>query len=745
MKKWDISVLYVEDERILRDIYQRILSHHVKEFILAEDGEQGYKKYLQHNPDLIITDIKMPVMNGLDLARKIKMHNPEARVAIMSAYSESYHFIRAIETGVKGFLLKPVDNDKLFQLIDEQAREVLLEATIKKEEEKRRKAEDALRSNEAILQAVSDVAEDLFRHRLNQATINRMLKRLGMATGVSRVYYFQKHEKDGKVYADQTHEWVNEGIEPQIDNAELKDAPMTGNVPFARWYTEMNKRLPIYGLVRNFPQDEREVLASQQIVSIIAVPIFIEKNWHGFIGFDECHTDRMWSKVEANTLLTAASIFGAAIQRSRYENELRNLNLKLEERVKQRTKNLQKEIAEKRQAEELLRASEEKYRLIFENANDGIFLSLDGQIEFINPKAYEITGYMPKMVMGKPFTQFIHPDYRELVLDNHHRRLKGEEVAEKYDIVIIDAQQRHKWVELKSNLIKWDDTYAVLTFMTDIDVRKQYENELEVLNLKLEERVRQERLKIEKQQRLLVQKSKLESLGELAAGMAHEINQPMGGLSLSLDNILYEMNEKNLSEDYLKNKINLMFADIERIRELINHVRVFSRDQEKKQRTLFPINKVINNALMMVNKMFLDHQVDLEVSLITKNIMMMGNEFQLEQVLLNVLTNAKHAVDQKAKNGDQKAYRKKIALCSTLLDRELKISLRDNGIGIPDELIDRIFDPFFTTKQAEEGTGLGLSISYGIIKEMGGSIEVDSQLGAYTEINIILPVNETDE
>lgn len=742
MKKWDISVLYVEDERILRDIYQRILSNRVKKFILAEDGEQGYKKYLQHNPDLIITDIKMPVMSGLDLARKIRMHDPGARVAIMSAYGESHHFIRAIETGVKGFLLKPVDNEKLYQLIDEQAREVLLEATIKEEEEKRRKAEEALRGNEAILQAVSDVAEDLFRHPLNQATINRMLKRLGTATRVSRAYYFQNHESEGVLYSSQTHEWVNEGVEPQIDNEELTNTPMTDDSPFARWKLEMGKHNPIFGLVRDFPPLEQAVLVPQHIISILVVPIFIEKNWHGFIGFDECHTERVWSKVEANTLLTAASIFGAAIQRSRIENELRNLNLKLEERVKERTKNLQKEIAEKRQAEELLRDSEEKYRLIFENANDGIFLSLDGQIEFINPKAYEITGYLPKMVMGKPFTQFIHPDYREMVLDNHHRRLKGEEVAEKYDIVIIDAQQKYKWVELKSNLIKWDDTYAVLTFMTDIDVRKQYENELELLNLKLEERVKQERLKIEKQQRLLVQKSKLESLGELAAGMAHEINQPMGGLSLSLDNILYEMGENNLSEDYLKNKINLMFTDIERIRELINHVRVFSRDQEKKQRALFSINKVINNALMMVNKMFIDHQVDLEVSLSTQNIMVMGNEFQLEQVLLNILTNSKHAVDQKAKKGEAKDYNKKIALYSTLMGSELQISLRDNGIGIPDAHIDRIFDPFFTTKQAEEGTGLGLSISYGIIKEMGGSIEVESQVDAFTEIKIILPVNE---
>ncbi len=740
MKQWDISVLYVEDEKILRSIYQTLISPRVRSFDMAENGEEGIKMYEDLKPDLVISDIKMPVMNGLDMTRKIRKQHPGARIVIMSAYGEAHYFMRAIENGVKGFLLKPIDNEKLFALIEEQTREIKLESAMRFEEEKRRRAEEALRRNESILQAVSDISEVLLRNEINTNTINTILTRLGKATQVSRVYIFENFEKDGEVFTGQQYEWVNEGIGAQIDNPELKTVPLL-NSPFSRWNQILGQRQQVFGNVCNFPSPEREVLQSQEIISIMAVPVFIDDLWHGFIGFDDCLSERQWTQVEANTLEAAASILGAAFKRARIENELRNLNTELEERVAERTRNLEIEISERLITEDLLRDSEEKYRLIFENANEGIFLTHNAQIQFINPKAYEITGYLPKMVMGKPFTNFIHPDFREMVVDNHYRRLNGEEVPESYDIIIINAKQQLKWVELKSTLITWDNKLAVLTFMTDIDTRKNYETELELLNQNLEERVKQELSKIEKQQQALIQKSKLESLGELAAGMAHEINQPMGGITLSLDNILHELENETLSNDYLQSKISLIFQDIERIRELINHVRIFSRDQEKKTSEVFNINTAINNALMMINRKFIDHFVDMEINLDKQGITLNSNILRFEQVLLNLLNNAKFAVDKRYKE-EADGYKKKISLKSFRQEDRFVVEVLDNGIGIPENHITRIFDPFFTTKEAEDGTGLGLSISYGIVKELGGTIEAASIENEFTRISISIPIHE---
>jgi PAS domain S-box-containing protein len=740
MKQWDISVLYVEDEKILRSIYKTLISPRVRSFELAENGEEGFSKYQQLQPDLVISDIKMPVMSGLDMAHKIRKQYPGARIIIMSAYGEALYFMRAIEIGVKAFLFKPVNSEKLFNLIDEQTREIKLESAMRYEEEKRRKAEEALRRNESILQAVSDISEVLLRNQINNETSNIIIARLGKATQVSRVYIFENFTSDGILYTGQRFEWVNEGIEAQIDNPELKAVPLN-NSPFLRWNQILSQRQQVFGNVSDFPEQERDVLQNQGIVSIMAVPLFIDDHWHGFIGFDDCLAERQWTQVEVNSLEAAASILGAAFKRARIENELRSLNAELEERVTERTMNLKSEISERLIAEDMLRESEEKYRLIFENANEGIFLTHNAKIQFINPKAYEITGYLPKMVMGKPFTNFIHPSFREMVLDNHYRRLKGEDVPESYDIIILDARQRQKWVELKSNLITWDNMAAVLTFMTDIDTRKQYEKELELLNKHLEERVKQELSKLEKQQQALIQKSKLESLGELAAGMAHEINQPMGGITLSLDNILHELDSKSLSNDYLRSKIGLIFNDIERIRKLINHVRIFSRDHEKKSDVAFNINTAINNALMMINRKYIEHFVDMEVTLDEQGIILNSNVLRLEQVLLNLLSNAKYAVD-KRQQAQKEGYSKRISLRSFKRDGHFIIEVMDNGIGISEENITRIFDPFFTTKEAEEGTGLGLSISYGIIKELGGAITADSVENEYTRVSIRLPLNE---
>jgi len=735
--QWKISLLYVEDEKILRSVYERVLFPRVERLIMADHGEDGYQKYVENLPDLVITDIKMPVMNGLDMIRKIRKFNPNARVIIMSAYGESHYFMRAIENGVKSFLLKPVDNDKLLAVISEQAREIQLEQDIILEEQKRRKAENDLRNNEHILQAVSDIAEILLQLPFETETLNMVFAKLGKATGVSRVYYFECFTEDDFMYCRQTIEWAAEGITHQINNEGLLKVPLV-NSSFERWAGVLGSRQPIYGLIRDFPADEQEVLTPQDILSVLAVPVFIDDVWEGFIGFDDCVEERIWTQAEINTLQVAANIMGAADKRSRIEKQLMELNADLEERVSHRTLQLQEEINERIQTEELLRDSEEKYRLIFEHANDGIFISGKEYIQFVNPKTCEITGYLPKSLIGKSLSEFIDPEYREMVLDVHYKKLKGEPAPVSYDVQIIDVNKRPKWVELKSNLIRWDDTKVVLTFMTDINTRKMFEEELKVLNQNLEERVRYELEQIQKQQKLLIQKSKLESLGELAAGIAHEINQPLGGLSMSLDNILFEQANKRLNDEYIQAKLKLMFEDIDRIKNIINHIRVFSRDQQESTNEVVSLVHVVNNALSLVNRLYINHRIDLVISLDRLHCQFLGNRIKMEQVILNILSNARFAVEKKALTAGAE-FSKQIKIRSWGADGHLKLEIEDNGIGIDKDHLERIFDPFFSTKKDEDGTGLGLSISYGIVKEMAGNIEAQSIKNEYTRLTISLP------
>ncbi len=742
--KHNISLLYIEDEKILRNVYHEILRKRVETLYIAEDGKDGYNKYKQYKPDLIITDIRMPKMNGLEMIKKIKEEGNNIRIVIMSAYGQPEFFMEAIDLGVKGFLLKPVKNEKLFSIINEMSKEILLEKNYKTQEEKRIRAENDLKRSEAILRSVSYAAEQFLKLNFGEESISMVLKHMGISMQVSRVYIFENHyDNKNNLLTSQKNEWTNKNIEPQIDNPELQNISLI-EIGFERWENSFRKEKPIHGLIKDFPENEQPILLSQNIKSLITVPIFVNTNLWGFIGFDDCENERIWSPSEIKALSTAANILGSAIYRNQVEIILHELNINLERKVEERTHKLQKEINERIIAEKMLSENEEKYRQIFENANDGILLSVDGLVKIVNPKLVELTGFLPKESIGKEFISSIHPDFKELVITNHFKRLKGEYVPERYDIQIIKKSGEPLWVEIKSNLITWDNSPAVLSFVTNISERKRASQELKLLNIHLEKRVKEELSKREKQQNLLIQKTKLESLGELAAGIAHEINQPLGGISMGLENILFKLSENEVSPQYIKNKFSHLFDDIERIRKIIDHVRIFSRDQQTSEFKKIDLNKTIHNALSMINKQYISHNIEIVLHL-EKGCFVFGNTHKLEQVFLNLLSNSKHAIDKKKETNHNINYQKQITINSNCNKNKIVISFEDNGIGISEEKIDNIFDPFFTTKSSKAGTGLGLSISYGIINEMGGEINVESEENISTKIIISLPIFEEEK
>lgn len=736
MNKINISLLYVEDEKILRNVYQKILSKRIDKLIVAENGEEGLELYKKHKPDIVLTDIKMPVMNGLEMSKRIKRFDPNARIIIMSAYGQTQYFMQAIESGVKSFLLKPVENNSLFSVIENLTSEVLLERKVSEQKEKRRLAEEALKRSEAILKAVSYASEQFLQHNFGEKSIPLVLQKLGEATTASRVYIFENHrDEKGNLLASQRFEWTTKSVDPQMENPAVQSCSYHTD-GFERWTAILPRGNPISGLIKTFPRGEQEVLTAQNIRSIAIVPVFSDNQWWGFIGLDDCKTERTWTPSELKALSTAADIFGAAIHRKKVEEELLSLNNELELRVENRTRDLKKEINERKMAEMMLRESEEKYRQIFENANDGIMLTIDGIVKFINPKLYEMTGYLPKECIEKPFSELLHPDYVDLVKYNHKKRVEGKPVPERYDVMIIDKSGIHRWIEIKSTVISWEDKPAVLTFLTDITNRKETAKELERLNKHLEQRVQEELEKIEQQQQMLIQKSKLESLGELAAGIAHEINQPLGGITMSMDNMLDKLSKDKITENYMREKFRIIFGDIERIRKIINHVRIFSKDQDIAEFDKVDVNEVIGNALSMVTTQYKNHNIEMKVDL-DQEVVSYGNKFKLEQVILNLLSNAKYAVDEKMSR-QKDGYVKSIGISTRINHNDVEILVEDNGTGIPKDKLMNIFDPFFTTKNDESGTGLGLSISYGIIKEMKGDISVESMENEYTRMRIKL-------
>ncbi len=268
---------------------------------------------------------------------------------------------------------------------------------------------------------------------------------------------------------------------------------------------------------------------------------------------------------------------------------------------------------------------------------------------------------------------------------------------------------------------------------------------LEKLNKNLEKQVQEELEKRQKQQQFLIHKSRLESMGELAAGMAHEINQPLLSISMGLDNILHKVNTNKFSKDFLDSKMHTLFKDIERIKQIIEHVRAFSRDEAKPVFDKVSVEEIVHGAISMVQKQYSNHGVEIEVypdeNRECETQYVLGSKYRFEQVILNLLSNAKRAIEKRFRKLPKSSSESKVIriYCTTKDDKWHVITVKDNGIGIPKENLEKIFDPFFTTSELHDGTGLGLSIVYGILKEYNGKIEVESKLNQGTEISIFLP------
>ena len=255
--------------------------------------------------------------------------------------------------------------------------------------------------------------------------------------------------------------------------------------------------------------------------------------------------------------------------------------------------------------------------------------------------------------------------------------------------------------------------------------------ELNQINSQLENRIEQEVNKRNKQQQIIIQQSKLASLGELAAGIAHEINQPLNIISFTMDNVLAHIQSKDLDRQYLQKKMNKVFHNIFRMKNTIQHIQTFSREQTEGNDEVFELNKPVRDALNLLGEQYRKHGIIFKIDLCSKKLPVFGNPFRLEQVLLNLVSNARDSINLSKGN---------ITVQTLKTDNQAILKVIDNGHGIKKEIMDQVMHPFFTTKQPGEGTGLGLSISYGIIKSMNGNLELKSVEGKGTTAKLSLPL-----
>ncbi|MEI7636545.1 MAG: PAS domain S-box protein [Syntrophus sp. (in: bacteria)] len=374
------------------------------------------------------------------------------------------------------------------------------------------------------------------------------------------------------------------------------------------------------------------------------------------------------------------------------------------------------DISMRKQAEEAVRKSEENYRLLFESAGEGILIAHGDRIQFANPALEEILGYPKDIITSRPFTSFIHADDRARVLDRHLRRLKGESVPTDYGFRIVTADGVERWLQIKSNLITWDGVPASLSFVENITDRKQMETRL-------------------------IQAQKLEAIGTLSGGMAHNFNNILTGIQGYASLMLISMKPDHPNYERLKSIEEQVKSGAELTQQLLG----FARGGQYETKSL-DINQVISRSATLFGKAKKD--VVMHLSLEKGVLLVLADQNQLEQVFLNLFMNADQAMSS---GGNIHLETQRVLLSDGEMQpfevapgAYVKITVADTGMGMDEKTRERIFEPFFTTKKMSRGTGLGLATVYGIVKGHRGFITVDSEVGRGTTFTIYLPASDRE-
>ncbi|MEN8806723.1 MAG: response regulator [Desulfobacterales bacterium] len=426
-------------------------------------------------------------------------------------------------------------------------------------------------------------------------------------------------------------------------------------------------------------------------------------------------------------VLCLFAIFGSHAQYTinnlkKKEKELVTYRNHLEELVNDRTsallatnQKLRDEISVRERSEQALRESEEKYRLLVENANDAIFIIQDDKVTFPNPKARQLSSEMNVAIDRQPFFDFVHPDDEDRVINWYERRLKNNDVPSTCTFKLIDLFGKEHWIELNAVLIYWEKKIAALNFLKDITAQKIMEIQFR-------------------------QSQRMESIGTLAGGIAHDFNNLLMGIQGNTSVMLLDIEPDHSLYENLRSIQRCVKSGANLTRQLLG----FARGGKYVVKPTH-INEVIDRTANIFGRSRKDINFHRRYN---KNIWMVNVDVgQIEQVLLNLYVNAWQAMPN---GGDLYLETDNIRLDKDYIDTKpfsvkpglyVKISITDTGIGMDRKIQQRIFEPFFTTKEVGQGTGLGLASAYGIIKNHGGFITCYSEVGVGSTFNIYLPAH----
>ena len=412
---------------------------------------------------------------------------------------------------------------------------------------------------------------------------------------------------------------------------------------------------------------------------------------------------------------------GDRVARERAERALRKAYDELEQRVQERTaevarttEQLKRELTERKRAQEALRESEEKYSTVAESSLTGIYIDQNGKIVFANKTFAEIYGYSRQKLVGMESWKLVHPDDRAWIDEMRTKRLKGEEAASEYQARGLTKDGKTIWIVRRNTRIDYGGKPAILGNIVDITESRAKEAQL-------------------------IQASKMSTLGEMATGVAHELNQPLSSIQIGADFFRNMAKQgRQIPHEELAYVSEQMTQQVARAVKIINHMREFGRKAEIQPEKV-DINQPLRAVFALLGEQLRVRGIKVKLNLEDDLPPVLADSNRLEQVFIDLVVNARDAMGDERARLDGETTENTLTVTTFQEHGKVAVTIADTGPGVSDGLKEKIFEPFFTTKEVGKGTGLGLSISYGIINDYGGTIEVASEVEKGASFKITFP------
>ncbi|MCX6278846.1 MAG: PAS domain S-box protein [Bacteroidetes bacterium] len=744
-EKSEFKILVTDDDNDLLLLTQRLLKNENYKVSVADSGNECLQNIRLEKPDLLLLDGILPDMSGVEVCTIIKQDPCLSSIYVLmfsGMKTHSDNISESLETGANGYLIKPMNKRELLARVDAVFRVILAE----------KKLRNLQTRTDAILAAVPDIIMVIDEKKkytwANQAgyrffgddVIGKEVdfyleSKQQVSTTIHPLFNCEEDSSYSECWQRR-----KDGKKRLLASCikELKDdnGHITGTLSTAMDITDRN-------------QVEVELRMRGEILENMEEGVFLIRADNRLIVYTNPTVDRLFGYDTGELIGKHISVVNAPSEKSSEDKTTEIIESLTVNRVWQgEVQNIRKDgtlywghanistfehpqygnvwisihqdLTDRKRAEQGMRMSEEKYRTTLNASPDGIlFIDLKGIITEVSEIGLEIFGAdIRENLVGKHFLRFV-PSVEKNTVRKIIDKTINEGIAQHVGLKIKKKNQFLFAGEVSATLIQGADgePLSFMIIIRDISQRKKMETKQ-------------------------LHADRMANLGEMASGIAHEINQPLNTISMVMDNIMFEAAQgDNVEKGYLKKKSDKIFDNITRIRNIIDQVRAFSRSYDDYILTSFDINASINNAVSMLSEQFKHLAIGLNLQLEENLPVIIGNTIKFEQVIINLLANAKDAVIEK-KSKHLEFYEMIIEIRSYQKNQSLIVEVTDNGIGISNDDINNIILPFYTTKDEGKGTGLGLSICYQIIKELNGTIEIASDKLHGTKIKVVLTIQK---